>query len=87
LGENENRAQIIVLTTLLSPNSYSQLNNPTQRSMSMEEYTREFKNLLIKCDIQEFEDQTTVRYLEGLNPKYSNMVELRKYLTFDKVLS
>ena len=53
----------------------------------MEEYTREFKNLLIKCDIQEFEDQTTVRYLEGLNPKYSNMVELRKYLTFDKVLS
>ena len=51
----------------------------------MEEYTREFEKLLIKCDIQEPEDQNIVRYLRGLNPKYSNIVEPQWYFTFDEV--
>ena len=53
--------------------------------MSVEEYTRVFKKLLIKCNIQEPEDQTIVRYLGGLDPKYANVVELQQYSTFDKV--
>ena len=44
--------------------------------MSVEEYTREFEKLQIKCDIQELENQTTVRYLGGLDHKYANVVEL-----------
>jgi len=32
--------------------SYSQLHNLTQGSLNVEEYTREFEKLLIKCDIQ-----------------------------------
>ena len=31
--------------------SYAQLHNLTQESMSVDEYTREFEKLLIKCDI------------------------------------
>jgi len=39
---------------------YSQLHILTQGSMSVEESTREFEKLLIKCDIQEPEEQTIV---------------------------
>jgi len=53
--------------------------------MSVEEYTREFERLMIKCDLQEAEEQTIVRYLGGLDPKYAHVVELQSYTTFDEV--
>jgi len=53
--------------------------------MNVAEYTREFEKLLIKCDIQDPEEQTIVRYLGGLDPKYSNVIELQQYSTFDEV--
>jgi len=56
--------------------NYSELHNIQQGTLSVEEYTREFKKLLIKSDIQQSEDQTTVRYLRGLGPRYTNVVEL-----------
>ena len=64
---------------------YSQFHNLTQGSMNVEEYTREFEKLMIKCDIQEPEEQTIVRYLGGLDPRYSNVVELQSYASFDDV--
>jgi len=51
--------------------SYSQLHNLTQGNMSVAEYTREFDKLLIKCDLREVEEQTIVRYLGGLDPRYA----------------
>jgi len=45
--------------------------------MSVEEYTREFERLLIKCDLQELKDQSIVRYLSGRHPGYSHVVELQ----------
>ena len=53
--------------------------------MCVEDDSRKFEKLLIKCDIQELEDQTIVRYLGGLNTKYPNIVELQWYFTFDEV--
>jgi len=53
--------------------------------MSVDEYTREFEKLLIKCDIHELEEQTIVRYLGGLESKYLNVIELQQYTTFDEV--
>jgi len=44
--------------------------------MSVKEYTREFEKLLIKCDLLEAEDQTIIRYLGGLDPKYAYVKEL-----------
>jgi len=44
--------------------------------MSTDEYNREFEKLLIKCDINKPEEQTIMRYLGGLEPKYFNMAEL-----------
>jgi len=43
----------------------------------MEECIREFEKPLIEWDIQEPEDQTIVRYLGGLDPKFLNIVELQ----------
>jgi len=43
--------------------SYSQLHNLTQGGLNVEEYTHDFKKLMIKCDIQGPEEQTTVRYV------------------------
>jgi len=65
--------------------NYSQLHNLTQGNMAIEEYTREFEKLSIKCDIHELEEQNIDRYLGDLNPHYSNIVELQQYLMLDEV--
>jgi len=56
--------------------SYAQLHSLTQGNMSINEYTWIFEKLLIKFDINKPEEQTIVRYLGGLEPKYANVVEL-----------
>jgi len=56
--------------------SYDQLYNLTQGSMNVDECTREFEKLSVKCDTQEPEEQTIIRYVGGLEPEYSNVVEL-----------
>jgi len=53
--------------------------------MSVEEYTREFEKLLIKCDLQEAEEQTILRYLGRLDPNFAHVVELQSFTTFDEV--
>jgi len=53
--------------------------------MSVDEYTREFEKVLIRCDIQGLGEKMIVRYFGGLDPKYSNIVELQQFTTFDKV--
>ena len=57
----------------------------TQGKMNVEECTREFEKLMIKCDIHEPEEQTMVRYLGGLDPRIANVVELQAFTTFDKI--
>ena len=64
---------------------YSQLHKLTQANLNIEEYTSKFEKLVIKCDLQEPEEQTIVRYLGGLDPKYANVVDLHAYTTFDEV--
>ena len=64
---------------------YSQLHHLNQGNLSVEEYIREFEKLVINCDLQEPEEQTIVRYLGGLDPRYANVVELQAYTSFDEV--
>jgi len=63
--------------------NYSQLHNHAQGDMSVDEYTREIEKLLIKCNIKEPEEKMIVRYLGGLEPKYSNIIESQQYSTFE----
>ena len=85
MGENESQLKSHFVPSSHLQDCYSQLHNLFQGSMSVKERIREFEKLLIKYDIQEPKEQTIVRYLGGLNPKYSNMVELQRYSIFDKV--
>ena len=48
------KSQFLPLTYV--QDSYSQLHNLAQGSLNVEEYMREFEKLLIKCDIQELEE-------------------------------
>ena len=59
--------------------NFIQLQNLHQKSMSVEEYTREFEKLMMKCDIQEEEEQTNSRYLGGLNTDIAHPVQLQQY--------
>ena len=47
----------------------------------------EFKQLLIKCDLKEDEEQTLVRYLSGLGERIAHVVELHPYTTLDELSS
>nr|XP_025608056.1 uncharacterized protein LOC112701524 [Arachis hypogaea] len=57
-----------------------------QKSLSVEEYTMDFEELLMKCDIQEPEEQTIACYLGGLNTEISDVVQLQPYWTLDDVI-
>ena len=50
-----------------------------QASKSVEKYTRDFEQLLLKCDLKEDESQTLIRYLSGLNEEIAHVVELHPY--------
>jgi len=55
--------------------------------LSVKEYTREFEQLLIKCDLMEDEEPTLVRCLGGLEERIINVVELHPYTTLDELSS
>jgi len=64
----------------LSPylqDNYSTLHHLQQGNLSVEEYTREFKKHLIKCDVQESEEQITVRHFGDLDSRYANVIKLQ----------
>jgi len=64
---------------------YMLFHHLTQGKMNVEEYTREFEKLMIKCDIHEPEEQTMVRYRGRLDLRIANVVELQSYTTFDEI--
>jgi len=63
---------------------YSQLHQLNQGNLTIEEYTRKFEKLVIKCDLHEPKEQTIVRYLGGLDPSYAIVVDLQTYTSFDE---
>ncbi|QHO35078.1 uncharacterized protein DS421_9g272490 [Arachis hypogaea] len=66
--------------------TFIKFHNLRQKSLSVEEYTMDFEELLMKCDIQELEEQTIVHYLGGLNIEISDVVQLQPYWTLDDVI-
>lgn len=72
------------------PENYRQdiflkFHNFKQKELSVEDFTGEFENLMIKCDLVEPEEQTIARYLAGLRPEIGNVVQLQQYWTFNDV--
>jgi len=67
--------------------NYLKLHRLRQGTKSVEEYTREFEQLLLKCDLREDDTQTIVRYLSGLNENIAHVVELHTYSNLDELSS
>ena len=65
--------------------NFLKLHHLKQGSKSVEEYTREFEQLLLKCDLKEDESQTLIRYLSGLNEEIAHVVELHPYTSLDEL--
>jgi len=58
---------------------YQKLHLLKQGFKSVDEYTRDFEQLLLKCDLREDHSQTFVRYLSGLDEEIVHVVELHPY--------
>ena len=67
--------------------NYFKLHHLKQGSKSVEEYTREFEQLLLKCDLREDDAQTMVRYLSGLHESIAHVIELHPYTSLDDLSS
>ncbi|GLU23899.1 hypothetical protein SLE2022_398740 [Rubroshorea leprosula] len=79
------------LTRKFLPDRYYQDNfvkfhNLQQKSLTVEEYTMEFEQLMMKCDVREKDEQTIARYLGGLDYDISKVVQLQQYWTLDDVI-
>ena len=60
--------------------------NLKHQNLTMEEYSTEFENLMIKGDLQEVEEQSIARYLAGLRFEISKTVQLQPYNTLQDVI-
>jgi len=54
--------------------NFSKLHHLKQGTLSVEAYTKEFKQLLIKCALKKDKKQTLVRYLSGLEERIAHIV-------------
>ena len=64
---------------------FSKLYNFPQGNKSVDEYTEEFDLLMVRCSIDEPEEQTISRYLGGLRKEIHDMVTLQPYWSYDDV--
>jgi len=53
----------------------------------VEEYTRDFEQLLLKYDLREDDAQTMVRYLSGFDESIAHVIELHPYTSLDDLSS
>ena len=78
------------LSTKFLPKSYLQdaynkLQAFKQDDLSVEEYTGEFDHLLVRYEVNEKEEQTIARYLQGLRKDIRDVVELQPYHSYHDV--
>ncbi|VFQ71309.1 unnamed protein product [Cuscuta campestris] len=65
--------------------NFARLQHLRQGNRSVEEYNREFEELLMRCDLQENDSQTFVRYLFGLNTQIANTVEQQTFENLEEL--
>ena len=57
-----------------------------QQNLTIKDYVREFKTLMLKCNLHEPQEQTMVRFLVGLNKEIAHVVELQHYYSLEDVI-
>ena len=64
---------------------YNQMAELKQGSSEVAEYIHKFEKFLMKVDIDEREEQTMARFLNGLERNIAQKVELQAYSTLDEL--
>ena len=54
--------------------------------MCVEDYVKEFEVLMMRCELQEPQEQTIARFLGGLNREIANMVELQPFVFLEDII-
>jgi len=67
--------------------NYLKLYHLKQGSKNVEEYMRDFEQLLLNCDLRDDDSQAFVRYLSVLNEKIAHVVELHPHTSLDDLSS
>ena len=57
-----------------------------QGAFCVEGYVKEFEMLMIRCDLQEPQEQTIARFISGLHKEIVDAVELQPYVSFEDVI-
>lgn len=52
----------------------------------VEDYVKEFEMLMMRCELQEPQEHTIARFLEGLNREITNTVELQPFVFLDNII-
>jgi hypothetical protein len=58
----------------------------TQGNKSMEEYDKKLKMTMIRANVNEDEEMTMSRFLNGLNIDIANVVELQSYVDLEELV-
>ena len=58
----------------------------TQGNKSMEEYDKKLKMTMIRANVNEDEEMTMSRFLNGLNIDITNVVELQSYVDLEELV-
>ena len=52
-----------------------------QGAYSVKDYVKEFEMLMIRCDLQEPQEQTIAWFISGFHKEIANAVELQPYVS------
>ncbi|XP_052172190.1 uncharacterized protein LOC127788118 [Diospyros lotus] len=65
---------------------YIRLQSLRQGGMSVEDYVKEFEMLMMRCELQELQEQTIARFIGGLNREIANIVELQPFVFLEDII-
>ena len=66
---------------------YKKLQRLTQGSQSVEDYYKEMEIAMIRANVEEDREATMARFLNGLNRKIADKVELQHYMEIEKIVN
>ena len=65
---------------------FNRLQMITQGNKSVEEYQKELEVAMIRANVNEDEEVTMTRFLNGLNTDITNVVELQSYVELEELV-
>lgn len=85
LGKKRKELRRCFLADTYKQENYLKFYNFRQDDQTVDDYTREFEYLMLKCDVREPEEQTIARYIGGLRHSIADVICLQPFWNFNDV--